>query len=50
MITLSFKYNKNTNLNNIIFKKIKEVSNKKNYGNWTKLIFDKMTKTNTRRK
>ena len=50
LITLSFKYNKNTNLNNIIFKKIKEFSNYKNYGNWTKKLIDKMTKTKTKSK
>ena len=50
MITLSFKYNKNTNINNIIFKKIKEVSNYKNYGNWTKKFIEKMTKAKTKTK
>ena len=50
MITLSFKYNKNSNINNIIFKKIKEVSNYKNYGNWTKKLIEKMTKTKTKTK
>ena len=50
MITLSFKYNKNTNINNIIFKKIIEVSNYKNYGNWTKKFIEKMTKAKTKTK
>ena len=50
MITLSFKYNKNTNINNIIFKKIKDVSNYKNYGNWTKKFIEKMTKAKTKTK
>ena len=50
MITLSFKYSKNTNINNIIFKKIKEVTNYKNYGNWTKQLLEKMAKTKTKTK
>ena len=45
MITLSFKYNKNSNINNIIFKKLKESSNNNKYGNWTKQLLEKMTKT-----
>ena len=50
MITLSFKYSKNSNMNNIIFKKIKEISNHKYYGNWTKQLIEKMTKTKTKAK
>ena len=50
MITLSFKYNKNSNINNIIFKKLKESSNNNKYGNWTKQLLEKMTKTKTKTK
>ena len=50
MITLSFKYNKNSNLNNIIFRKIKEISNHKYNGNWTKQLIEKMTKSKTKTK
>ena len=50
IITLSFKYSKNSNMNNIIFKKIKEISNHKYYGNWTKQLIEKMTKTKTKTK
>ena len=50
MITLSFKYSKNSNMNNIIFKKIKEISNHKYKGNWTKQLIEKMTKTKTKTK
>ena len=50
MITLSFKFNKNSNINNIIFKKIKEVSNNKNYPNWTRQLIGKMTSTKTKTK
>ena len=50
MITLSFKFNKNSNINNIIFKKIKEVSNNKNYPNWTRQLIEKMTCNKTKTK
>ena len=50
MITLSFKYSKSSNINNIIFKKIKEVTNYKNYGNWTKQLLEKITKARTKTK
>ena len=52
MITLSFKYNKNSNMNmnNIIFRKIKEISKHKYNGNWTKQLIEKMTKSKTKTK
>ena len=50
MITLSFKYNKESNINNIIFKKLKDSSNNRNYGNWTKQLIEKMTKTKAKTK
>ena len=37
-------------MNNIIFKKIKEISNHKYKGNWTKQLIEKMTKTKTKTK
>ena len=46
MITLSFKYskNKNKNIYNYIYKKIREISKYRNYGNWTKMLMHKMGK------
>ena len=36
--------NQNSNMNNIIFKKIKEISRQKHYENWTKQLIEKIRK------
>ena len=50
MITLSFKYNKNASINNNLFKKIREISNNKNYRNLTKQLIEIITKSKKKTK
>jgi len=50
MNTLPFKYNINKNINNYIFKRIKEIFKHKKNGNWTKQITKQVTKSKSRSK
>ena len=50
MNTLPFKYNISKNINNYIFKRIKEIFKHKKNGNWTKQITKQVTKSKSRSK